>query len=98
MSGYVFLAKDSADRSPVSACSWSTRKRAASGSAPASSANACASPSNAGATNKVTLWTRCVLTAARHIYEKAGFKLKRTEEHRSWSQPVRVSEHWDLEL
>ena len=46
---------------------------------------------------KMTLWTHSVLTAARHIYEKAGFKLQRTERHNSWGPPV-VSEHWDLEL
>jgi DNA-binding MarR family transcriptional regulator/GNAT superfamily N-acetyltransferase len=47
--------------------------------------------------NKVTLWTHSVLTAARHIYEKAGFKLMRSEPHKDWGPPV-VSEHWDLEL
>jgi DNA-binding MarR family transcriptional regulator/GNAT superfamily N-acetyltransferase len=46
---------------------------------------------------KITLWTHSVLTAARHIYQGAGFKLMRSEEHQSWGQPV-VSEHWDLEL
>lgn len=46
---------------------------------------------------KVTLWTHSVLTAARHIYRKAGFKLIRTERHKSWGRPV-VSEYWDLEL
>ena len=46
---------------------------------------------------KITLWTHSVLTAARHIYQSAGFKLMRSEEHRSWGEPV-VSEHWDLEL
>jgi DNA-binding MarR family transcriptional regulator/GNAT superfamily N-acetyltransferase len=46
---------------------------------------------------KMTLWTHSVLTAARHIYHKAGFKLMRSERHRSWGRPV-VSEHWDLEL
>ena len=46
---------------------------------------------------KITLWTHSVLAAARHIYQKAGFKLMRSEEHQSWGQPV-VSEHWDLEL
>jgi len=46
---------------------------------------------------KITLWTHSVLTAARHIYQKAGFRLMRTERHRSWGRPV-VSEHWDLEL
>ena len=46
---------------------------------------------------KITLWTHSVLTAARHIYQKAGFKLMRSEEHSSWGRPV-VSEHWDLVL
>jgi DNA-binding MarR family transcriptional regulator/GNAT superfamily N-acetyltransferase len=46
---------------------------------------------------KITLWTHSVLIAARHIYQKAGFTLMRSEEHRSWGHPV-VSEHWDLEL
>jgi DNA-binding MarR family transcriptional regulator/GNAT superfamily N-acetyltransferase len=46
---------------------------------------------------KITLWTHKVLTAARHIYRKAGFKLMRSEKHKSWGKPV-VSEHWDLEL
>ncbi|MGI8526945.1 MAG: GNAT family N-acetyltransferase, partial [Pseudolabrys sp.] len=45
----------------------------------------------------VTLWTHSVLGAARHIYEKAGFKLTRTEKRRSWSQNV-VAEFWDLKL
>jgi DNA-binding MarR family transcriptional regulator/GNAT superfamily N-acetyltransferase len=46
---------------------------------------------------KVTLWTHSVLTAARHIYQKVGFKLMRTERHKSWGRLV-VSEYWDLEL
>jgi len=46
---------------------------------------------------KMTLWTHSVLTAARHIYEKAGFRLMRSEPHDSWGKPV-ISEHWDLEL
>jgi DNA-binding MarR family transcriptional regulator/N-acetylglutamate synthase-like GNAT family acetyltransferase len=45
----------------------------------------------------ITLWTHSVLTAARHIYQKAGFALTRSEERVSWSKPV-VSEHWDLQL
>ena len=46
---------------------------------------------------KVTLWTHSALTAARHIYQQAGFKLMRSDQHESWGRPV-VSEHWDLEL
>jgi DNA-binding MarR family transcriptional regulator/GNAT superfamily N-acetyltransferase len=46
---------------------------------------------------KATLWTHSLLTAARHIYEKAGFKLMRTSRHQDWGQPV-ISEHWDLTL
>jgi DNA-binding MarR family transcriptional regulator/N-acetylglutamate synthase-like GNAT family acetyltransferase len=47
--------------------------------------------------NKITLWTHSILAAARHTYEKAGFKLMRSEKHKSWGKPV-VSEHWDLKL
>jgi DNA-binding MarR family transcriptional regulator/GNAT superfamily N-acetyltransferase len=46
---------------------------------------------------KMTLWTHSALTAARHIYQRAGFKLTRSEQHESWGRPV-VSEHWDLEF
>jgi DNA-binding MarR family transcriptional regulator/GNAT superfamily N-acetyltransferase len=46
---------------------------------------------------KITLWTHSILTAARHIYEKAGFTLTSSEKKRSWSKDV-VAEYWDLEL
>jgi len=46
---------------------------------------------------KITLWTHGVLTAARHVYEKAGFKLTSSEKRRSWSKDV-VAEYWDLNL
>jgi DNA-binding MarR family transcriptional regulator/GNAT superfamily N-acetyltransferase len=46
---------------------------------------------------RVTLWTHSVLTAARHIYQQAGFTLTSSEKKRSFGQNV-VSEHWDLVL
>jgi DNA-binding MarR family transcriptional regulator/GNAT superfamily N-acetyltransferase len=45
----------------------------------------------------VTLWTHEVLTAARHIYERAGFRLTSSEKRRSFGHDV-VSENWDLPL
>ncbi len=45
----------------------------------------------------VTLWTHQVLTAARHVYERAGFRLTSSERRRSFGTDV-VSEHWDLAL
>jgi len=45
----------------------------------------------------ITLWTHQVLTAARHIYERAGFRLTSSEPRRSFGCDV-VSEHWDLLL
>jgi len=45
----------------------------------------------------VTLWTHSVLTAARHVYERAGFRLRSSEAKRNFGQDV-VSEHWDLAL
>ncbi|HEY1309360.1 MAG TPA: helix-turn-helix domain-containing GNAT family N-acetyltransferase [Pseudolabrys sp.] len=46
---------------------------------------------------KITLWTHSILTAARHIYEKAGFRLTASEPRHTWSKDV-VAEFWDLEL
>jgi DNA-binding MarR family transcriptional regulator/GNAT superfamily N-acetyltransferase len=46
---------------------------------------------------KLTLWTNDVLAAARHIYEKAGFKRVRTERHHSFGHDL-VAETWDLKL
>jgi DNA-binding MarR family transcriptional regulator/GNAT superfamily N-acetyltransferase len=45
----------------------------------------------------VTLWTHSVLTAARHVYERAGFKLIATKEHNEFGKLL-VGETWDLEL
>jgi DNA-binding MarR family transcriptional regulator/GNAT superfamily N-acetyltransferase len=45
----------------------------------------------------ITLWTHSVLTAARHIYEKAGFCLTSSEKRKSFGKNV-VSEYWDLVL
>jgi len=46
---------------------------------------------------RITLWTHSVLTVARHIYQKAGFRLTSSEEKVSFGKPV-VSEYWDLRL
>jgi DNA-binding MarR family transcriptional regulator/GNAT superfamily N-acetyltransferase len=45
----------------------------------------------------ITLWTHKVLTVARHIYERAGFRLTSSEHRRSFGRNV-ISEHWDLAL
>ncbi|MBV9555938.1 MAG: MarR family transcriptional regulator [Pseudolabrys sp.] len=45
----------------------------------------------------ITLWTHSILSAARHVYEKAGFILTGSEKRKSWSQDV-VAEFWDLKL
>ncbi len=46
---------------------------------------------------QITLWTNSVLTAARHIYTKAGFQLMDSESHHSFGQEL-VSETWALDL
>jgi DNA-binding MarR family transcriptional regulator/GNAT superfamily N-acetyltransferase len=46
---------------------------------------------------RITLWTHRVLTTARHVYERAGFRLTSSEARQSWGQDV-VSEHWDMAL
>lgn len=46
---------------------------------------------------KVRLWTQESLTAARHIYASAGFKLTESKPHRSFGKDL-VGEYWELEL
>ena len=46
---------------------------------------------------KITLWTQQNLTAARHIYQNAGFRLVRQEKHRDFGYAL-VGETWDLKL
>jgi DNA-binding MarR family transcriptional regulator/N-acetylglutamate synthase-like GNAT family acetyltransferase len=46
---------------------------------------------------KIILWTNNVLVAARHLYEKAGFRLTREEGHQSFGVSL-VGETWELEL
>jgi len=45
----------------------------------------------------VELWTNDVLTAARNIYEKAGFQLLSEEEHSDFGAP-QVGQYWKLNL
>jgi DNA-binding MarR family transcriptional regulator/GNAT superfamily N-acetyltransferase len=45
----------------------------------------------------VTLWTHSVLAAARHIYERAGFRLMETNKHNEFGRTL-VGETWKLDL
>jgi DNA-binding MarR family transcriptional regulator/N-acetylglutamate synthase-like GNAT family acetyltransferase len=46
---------------------------------------------------KITLWTQSILTAARKIYQDAGFVLVASEPHRSFGQSL-IGETWELKL
>lgn len=47
--------------------------------------------------SKIILWTQSILTAARKIYEHAGFKLVKSEPSRAFGADL-VSETWELDL
>lgn len=46
---------------------------------------------------KITLWTNSVLTAARRIYEKEGYKMAKSEPIRAFGHDL-ISQTWELEL
>lgn len=46
---------------------------------------------------RMTLWTNSVLLAARHIYDKAGFRLVRAEPYHDFGHDL-VGETWEREL
>jgi DNA-binding MarR family transcriptional regulator/GNAT superfamily N-acetyltransferase len=46
---------------------------------------------------KMTLWTQANLTAARAIYQKAGFRRAKTERHHSFGRDL-VGEYWERKL
>jgi DNA-binding MarR family transcriptional regulator/N-acetylglutamate synthase-like GNAT family acetyltransferase len=93
--GTVMLVKDSKDVARVRLLLVDPKARGLG--LGAKLVDECVSFARAAGYKKITLWTHSILTAARQIYEKAGFKLMRCEKHKSWGKPV-VSEHWDLVL
>ena len=46
---------------------------------------------------KIVLWTNSVLIAARAIYQKAGYKLVKAENHHSFGRDL-IGETWELDL
>jgi DNA-binding MarR family transcriptional regulator/GNAT superfamily N-acetyltransferase len=46
---------------------------------------------------KVVLWTQSILTAAHHIYAKAGFHLVKEEPHHSFGHAL-IGQEWELDL
>jgi DNA-binding MarR family transcriptional regulator/GNAT superfamily N-acetyltransferase len=46
---------------------------------------------------RITLWTQSILTAARKIYQDAGFVLVKSEPHRSFGQNL-IGETWETTL
>jgi N-acetylglutamate synthase-like GNAT family acetyltransferase len=46
---------------------------------------------------KIVLWTNSVLLAARGIYEKAGYKLVKSEKHHSFGHDL-IGETWERDL
>lgn len=46
---------------------------------------------------KIVLWTQSILASARHIYQKAGFRLVKEEPHHSFGHNL-IGQEWELDL
>ena len=58
----------------------------------------CVDFARAAGYKKVTLWTHQNLTAARRLYEAAGFRLSKSEQATEGFGLSLVDEYWDLDL
>jgi DNA-binding MarR family transcriptional regulator/GNAT superfamily N-acetyltransferase len=57
----------------------------------------CVDFAKAAGYQKVTLWTNDILHAARHLYQRAGFRLIQEDRHHSFGQDL-VGQNWELAL
>lgn len=57
----------------------------------------CVSFARAAGYESLSLWTNDVLTAARRLYERAGFKLEREDRHQSFRHDL-IGQHWSVQL
>jgi hypothetical protein len=57
----------------------------------------CGGPAPPSGHHTLTLWTNDILAAARHLYERAGFRLVKSERHRSFGAEL-TGQTWDLAL
>jgi len=93
--GCVMLVKDSADVARLRLLLVDPKARGLG--LGARLVDECVQFARAAGYKKITLWTHSILTAARRIYEKAGFTLTASEKKHSWGKDV-VAEYWDLDL
>lgn len=59
--------------------------------------NTCVEAARAAGHHTLTLWTNDILLAARRVYERAGFRLVKSERHHSFGA-VLTGQTWDLDL
>src|SRR6476469_1039508 len=57
----------------------------------------CSQAARRAGCHTLTLWTNDVLDAARRLYERAGFRLVKTDRHRSFGKTL-TGQTWDLAL